>query len=247
MNARDGTRFGEATEAYAEGRPGYPAAAIVWMLGEQPLTVLDLGAGTGKLTVQVVAQGHHAVAVDPDASMLAGLNEALPDIDARVGTAEEIPLPDASVDAVVCGQAWHWVDVPAASREVARVLRPGGVLGLVWNIRDESVPWIGALTRAMRGAVAESLIANGGPTVAAPFASLESRVFAWNAPLPREALVAMVHSRSYYIAADADGRAEIDGRVEEVLAGVPALENTGTVDLPYVTHAYRAVAPEARA
>src|SRR5660397_264806 len=134
MNARDGTRFGEATEAYAEGRPGYPAAAVAWMLGDQPLTVLDLGTGTGKLTVQVVAQGHHAVAVDPDASMLAGLNEALPDIDARVGTAEEIPLPDASVDAVVCGQVWHWVDVPAASREVARVLRPGGVLGLVWNL-----------------------------------------------------------------------------------------------------------------
>jgi len=240
---RDGTRFGEAAEAYAEGRPGYPTAAVAWMLGDQPLTVLDLGAGTGKLTVQVVALGHHAVAVDPDASMLAGLNEALPDIDARVGTAEEIPLPDASVDAVVCGQAWHWVDVPVASREVARVLRPGGVLGLVWNIRDESVPWVAALTRAMHGSVAERLIADGGPAVAAPFASLESRVFAWNAPRSREALVAMVHSRSYYIAADADGRATIDGRVADVLAGVPALENTGTVDLPYETHVYRAVAP----
>ncbi len=243
MNTRDGTRFGEATEAYAEGRPGYPSDAVAWMLGDQPLTVLDLGAGTGKLTVQVVALGHYAVAVDPDASMLAGLNEALPDIDARVGTAEEIPLPDASVDAVVCGQAWHWVDVPAASREVARVLRPGGILGLVWNIRDESVPWVAALTHAMHGSVAERLISEGGPTVAAPFASLESHVFAWTAPLSREALVAMVHSRSYYIAADADGRADIDGRVGEVLAGVPSLESTGTVDLPYVTHAYRTVAP----
>ncbi len=240
---RDGTRFGEAAEAYGEGRPGYPAAAVAWMLGDQPLTVLDLGAGTGNLTVQVVAQGHHAVAVDPDASMLAGLNEALPDIDARVGTAEEIPLPDASVDAVVCGQAWHWMNVPIASREVARVLRPGGALGLVWNIRDESVPWVAALTRAMHGSAAELLIADGGPTVAAPFVSLESREFAWKAPRSRDALVAMVHSRSYYIAADADGRATIDDRVDEVLAGVPALEDTGNADLPYVAYAYRSVAP----
>jgi len=239
---RDGTRFGEAAEAYGEGRPGYPAAAVTWMLGDQPLTVLDLGAGTGKLTVQVTALGHHAVAVDPDASMLAALNEALPDIDARVGTAEEIPLPDASVDAVVCGQAWHWVDVTAASREVARVLRPGGALGLVWNVRDESVPWVAALTRAMRGSAAERLIAEGGPTVGAPFFSLESREFAWKAPRSREDLVAMVHSRSYYIAADPDGRGAIDGRVDDVLAAVPALENTNTVDLPYVTYAYRTVA-----
>ncbi|MBC7299305.1 MAG: class I SAM-dependent methyltransferase [Demequina sp.] len=240
---RDGTRFGEATEAYGQGRPGYPAAAVTWMLGDGPLTVLDLGAGTGKLTVQVVAQGHHAVAVDPDASMLAVLNEALPDIDARIGTAEEIPLPDASVDAVVCGQAWHWVDVAAASREVSRVLRPGGTLGLVWNVRDESVPWVAALTQAMHASVAEKLIADGGPSVGAPFTSLQSRVFAWTSPRSRAALVSMVHSRSYYIAADADGRASIDARVDEVLAGVPTLDSGGTVDLPYLTHAYRSVAP----
>lgn len=240
---RDGMRFGEATDAYGQGRPGYPAAAVTWMLGIKPLTVLDLGAGTGKLTVQVVAQGHHAVAVDPDASMLAMLNEALPDIDARVGTAEEIPLPNASVDAVVVGQAWHWFDVSVASREVARVLRPGGALGLVWNIRDESVPWVAELTRAMHSSVAEEFIADGGPSVGAPFTSLESRVFAWESPRSREALVQMVHSRSYYIAADAEGRASIDSRVDDVLAGVPELETSGTVDLPYLTHAYRSVAP----
>lgn len=235
----DGTRFGEAAQAYSEGRPSYPAAAVNWMLGDVPLTVLDLGAGTGKLTVPVVAQGHQVVAVDPDASMLASLNERLPDIDARVGTAEQIPLPDAGVDAVVLGQAWHWVDVPAASREVARVMRPGGVLGLVWNIRDESVPWVAALTRAMHPSVAEQFIAAGDPTVDPPFTTLESRQFAWTAPRSREALVAMVHSRSYYIVADADGRAAIDDRVQAVLSGVADLAQGGIVDLPYVTHAYR--------
>jgi SAM-dependent methyltransferase len=240
---QDGTRFGEAAGDYAQGRPDYPADAVRWMLGDAPKTVLDLGAGTGKLTVQVAAQGHRVVAVDPDASMLASLNEALPDADSRVGVAEEIPLPDASVDAVVVGQAWHWVDVPAASQEVARVLRPGGVLGLVWNIRDESVPWVAALTRAMHGSAAERLIADGGPTVAAPFGPLESRTFAWESARSRDALVAMVRSRSYYIAADADGRDQIEERVDEVLAGLPELETAGLVNLPYVTYAYRTLAP----
>lgn len=240
---RDGTRFGEAAGDYAQGRPDYPADAVRWMLGDAPLTVLDLGAGTGKLTAHVVAQGHRIVAVDPDASMLAALNESLPDADSRVGVAEDIPLPDASVDAVVVGQAWHWVDVPDASREVARVLRPGGVLGLVWNIRDESVPWVADLTRAMHGSAAERLIADGGPAVSAPFGPLESRTFAWASRLSREALVAMVRSRSYYIAADADGRDQIEQRVDEVAAGLPELADAGAVDLPYVTYAYRTVAP----
>lgn len=239
----DGTRFGEAAQAYGQGRPNYPAAAVAWMLGKDPLTVLDLGAGTGKLAVQVAALGHRVVAVDPDAAMLAVLNEALPDADSRVGVAEQIPLPDASVDAVVVGQAWHWVDVSIASREVARVLRPGGALGLVWNIRDESVPWVAAMTHAMHGSAAERLINGGGPRVGPPFAALDKREFRWSSARSREDLVAMVKSRSYYIAADAHARAVIEERVDEVLATLPALSTTGEVDLPYITHAYRTTAP----
>ncbi len=158
---------------------------------------------------------------------LAVLNEVLPDADSRVGVAEQIPLPDASVDAVVVGQAWHWVDVPVASREVARVLRPGGTLGLVWNIRDESVPWVAALTHAMHGSAAEKLIHGGGPRVGLPFTTLENREFPWNSARSREDLVAMVKSRSYYIAADAEGRAAIEERVDQVLGGLSELSNDG--------------------
>jgi SAM-dependent methyltransferase len=202
--------------------------------------VLDLGAGTGKLTRGVLALGREAIAVDPDAAMLARLASELPGVRAEVGTAEEIPLPDASVGAVVVGQAWHWVDVERASREVARVLAPRGVLGLIWNVRDEREPWVAALTGAMHGSVAEALIAAGGPTVAAPFGPLEELRVEWSRPMTRDAIEAMVRSRSHYITADAEGRAEAEARVGVVLDGLASLARGGSVSVPYVTAAYRA-------
>ena len=101
---KDSIRFGEASDAYQRGRPSYPAEAVEWMLGSAPIEVLDLGAGTGKLTGSVVGQGHTVLAVDPDAAMLSALAQTLPTVETRVGTAEQIPLADASVDAVVLGQ-----------------------------------------------------------------------------------------------------------------------------------------------
>src|SRR6185503_4756147 len=103
--------------------------------------VLDLGAGTGKLTSRLVERGLDVVAVDPIAEMLEMLRTSLPDTPALLGTAEEIPLADNSVDAVLVAQAWHWFDPERAVKEVARVLRPGGRLGLVWNTRDERLGW----------------------------------------------------------------------------------------------------------
>lgn len=234
-----GTGFGVAADAYEAGRPEYPVEAVAWLLDGTEGTVLDLGAGTGKLTRGVLALGREALAVDPDATMLARLARELPGVRAEVGTAEEIPLPDASVGAVVVGQAWHWVDVERASREAARVLAPGGVLGLIWNVRDEREPWVADLTWAMHRSVAEALIEAGGPTVAAPFGALEELRVEWSRPMTREAIEAMVRSRSYYIAADAAGRAEVDARVGAVLDGVRGLTGGGSVSVPYVTAAYR--------
>jgi SAM-dependent methyltransferase len=235
----NGQQFGVAADAYEAGRPEYPLEAVAWMLEGTKGTVLDLGAGTGKLTRGVLALGREAIAVDPDSAMLARLTSELPDVRAEVGTAEAIPLPDASVGAVVVGQAWHWVDVPRASREVARVLAPGGVLGLIWNVRDEREPWVAAMTVAMHGSVAEALIAAGGPTVAVPFGPLEELRVEWSRPMTRDAIEAMVRSRSYFIAADAAGRAEADERVGAVLDGVGSLAGGGSVSAPYVSAAYR--------
>jgi ubiquinone/menaquinone biosynthesis C-methylase UbiE len=136
--------FGDAAEVYDRVRPGYPPAAIEWLtrvLGLGPgRTVVDLAAGTGKLTVALVPTGARVVAVEPSEGMLAVLRRVAPDAEALAGTAEQIPLTDGSADAVVVAQAFHWFDHDAALAEIHRVLRPGGGLALVWNRRDLSDP-----------------------------------------------------------------------------------------------------------
>ena len=134
--------FGGVAEAYERGRPTYPAEAARWLLGDQPLTVLELGAGTGKLTRVLVGLGHDVHATDPDAEMLAVLEARLPGVRTAVASAEEIPLADWSVDAVVAAQAFHWFDLDRALPEIARVLRPEGMLCLLWNQRNEKIPWV---------------------------------------------------------------------------------------------------------
>jgi ubiquinone/menaquinone biosynthesis C-methylase UbiE len=138
--------FGAAATAYAEHRPDYAQAAIQWALEPAPgPRVLDLGAGTGKLTSTLVDMGAEAIAVEPDPAMLTELRRALPTVHASSGSAEAIPLPDGSVDAVLAGNALHWFDMAIAGPEIARVLAPNGVLAGLWNVMDNRVEWIAAL------------------------------------------------------------------------------------------------------
>ncbi len=249
MASRDemSTSFGRAASVYEAGRPDYPAEAVAWMLQpvashERGVRAADVGAGTGKLTRTLVEAGAEVVAIDPDPAMLEALRAAVIGVPTFLGTAERLPLPDAALDAAVFGQSWHWVDPPAGSAEVARVLRSGGVLGLVWNVRDESAPWVARMTRIMHGSAAEQMLSDGGPSVAAPFGDLEELVLRWERPMTREALVAMVRSRSHYItAADAD-QARIDAELAELFDEVGAVDDT-EVALPYLTRAYRAIRP----
>ncbi|MFJ6651983.1 class I SAM-dependent methyltransferase [Microbacterium sp. NPDC091313] len=241
------TSFGAHAGVYEAGRPDYPADAVAWLLepARRPghaLRVADVGAGTGKLTRVARELGAEAVAIDPDAEMLAALRDAVPGVPTFLGRAEELPLPDAAVDALLYGQAWHWVDVPDASAEAGRVLRRGGVLALVWNIRDESVPWVRALTAAMRGSNAEELLAGAGPQVAAPFLGLERRTWSWSRAITRAGLLAMARSRSYVITAGADERARVEAALAALLDDIGAVGDT-EVDLPYVTHAFRSIRP----
>jgi SAM-dependent methyltransferase len=141
-----GSSFGAAAVAYAQHRPDYAPAAVRWALEPAPgPRVLDLGAGTGKLTGTLIALGADVIAVEPDSAMLTELRRALPAVRALPGSAEAIPLADASVDAVLAGHALHWFDMDVAGPEIARVLEPGGVLAGLWNVIDNRVDWVAAL------------------------------------------------------------------------------------------------------
>jgi SAM-dependent methyltransferase len=143
-----GLSFGAAATAYAEHRPDYAPEAVSWALESHPgARVLDLGAGTGKLTTTLVELGKEVIAVEPDPAMLDELRRELPAIRALRGSAEAIPLLDASVDAVLAGNAMHWFDMDLAGPEIARVLTPGGVLAGLWNVFDNRIRWVAELER----------------------------------------------------------------------------------------------------
>jgi len=146
INEAAAVGFGRGADDYVAARPSYPSAVFDLLADELGLgsetDVLDLAAGTGKLTEDLVARGARVVAVEPVAAMRERLVALLPDIDARDGTAEALPLDDASVDLVTVGQAFHWFDAPTALAEIRRVLRPGGGLAMIWNVRDETVDWV---------------------------------------------------------------------------------------------------------
>ncbi|ALX66591.1 class I SAM-dependent methyltransferase [Microbacterium sp. XT11] len=238
------TSFGAQAGAYEAGRPDYPFEAVAWMLESMPAgsrRIADVGAGTGKLTrVLVKAPDAEVVAIDPDPDMLSALRGAVPGVPTFVGTAEALPLPDASVDAVVLGQAWHWVDPVAASVEVGRALRSDGVLGLIWNIRDDRTDWVRRLTGIMHGSNAEVMLAEGGPTVAEPFGALEEESWEWSRRITREQLHSMASSRSYVITASEDEKARIRREMDELFDEI-GVRGDNTVDLPYVTKAFRAI------
>ena len=238
------TSFGVEADTYEAARPDYPFEAVAWMLERLPhgaRRIADVGAGTGKLT-RVVAKAPDAevVAIDPDAAMLTKLRDAVPGVPTFVGTAESLPLPDASLDAVVLGQAWHWVDPVAASAEVGRVLRSGGTLGLIWNARDNRVDWVRRLTEIMHTSAAEEMLDAGGPTVAAPFGEVEVERWEWLRPMTRAQLQSMADSRSYLITASAAERAEIHAGMGALFDEI-GLRESGTIDFPYVTSAFRAL------
>jgi SAM-dependent methyltransferase len=229
--------FGSEAAAYERGRPSYPPEAIDWLLPPGARDVLDLGAGTGKLTTRLVERGLDVVAVDPLAEMLELLSSALPDTPALLGTAEQIPLPDNSVDAVLVAQAWHWFDPQQAIAEVARVLRPGGRLGLVWNTRDERLGWVKDLGRIIGH---EDDPFSNSVTLPEPFTELDRHHVEWTSYLTPQALIDLVASRSYCITQPAAVRTQTLEEVRELLATHPALANSTGLALPYITVCIRA-------
>jgi SAM-dependent methyltransferase len=232
--------FGAAADAYERARPEYPAEAVDWLLPEGARTVLDLGAGTGKLTRALAARGLEVVAVEPLAEMRAKLDGAVPEARILAGTAEEIPLEDDSVDAITVAQAWHWVDPGRATAEAARVLRPGGTLGLIWNRRDERVDWVRRIGEVM-GTDGAEVIDMAEVEIGAPFGPTEAFVTDWERPMDIDLLVEMAASRSYVITATPKRRGEI---LDGIRVSVESDPHLGTeFDFPYRTYCFRATLP----
>ncbi|GGF49473.1 hypothetical protein GCM10011519_24280 [Marmoricola endophyticus] len=229
--------FGGVADRYDRARPGYPVEAARWLTGDAPARVLELGAGTGKLTRTLVELGHNVMASDPDERMLAVLEQRAPGAHVRTHGAEDVPLPDAIADVVISAQAWHWFDHERAIPEIARVLKPGGVLALVWNERDETVPWVARLGRLMGSND------NQDDQVAAlrdqpEFPEIEEATFRHWQHLDRKAVLDLAASRSYVASMGEEER-------EETLARVSALyddygRGPDGMKLPYVTRCFRA-------
>ncbi|HEX3802231.1 MAG TPA: methyltransferase domain-containing protein [Solirubrobacteraceae bacterium] len=233
--------FGAAASIYERARPTYPEAAVNWLLPAAARKVVDLGAGTGKLTRMIAARGVDVTAVDPSAGMLEQLRQAVPGVPALQGTAEQLPLDDNSVDAVLVAQAWHWVDLPRASVEVARVLKPGGMLGLIWNHRDERVDWVRELGEIASGNGADhNSMDPSNPKFGAPFGQIEYFVTEWHVPMTPDSLVELIASRSYVIIASEEERAAKTAEIRALIESHPQLTGRDHFDLPYLTYASRA-------
>ena len=233
--------FGSQAAAYERGRPSYPPEAVDWLLAPTDTwvarDVLDLGAGTGKLTTRLVERGLTVIAVDPIAEMLEMLRTALPDTPALLGSAEQIPLPDNAVDAVLVAQAWHWFDQEQAVTEIARVLRPGGRLGVLWNTRDERSGWVKDFGRIVG---LEHDRDNATVDLPEPFTDIATHQVEWTNYITREALIDYVASRSYCITSPAEVRTRTLDEVRELLVSHPSLVNATGLAMPYITVCVRA-------
>jgi SAM-dependent methyltransferase len=246
-----GSTFGAAATAFAEHRPDYAQAAVRWALERAPgPRVLDLGAGTGKLTATLAALGAEVIAVEPDPAMLTELCRALPTVLALPGSAEAIPLPDASVDAVLAGNAMHWFDMDVAGPEIVRVLEPDGTLAGLWNVFDDRVDWVAELERisgsaaigprdtfsSWRAETAEAHLPDSGSI--AQFGSPEQAEFPHGQRRSADSLVATLATKAGMLVMAEEEREATLGRIRAFLAR-RAETACGEFTLPMLTGVLR--------
>ncbi|HET7388404.1 MAG TPA: class I SAM-dependent methyltransferase [Nocardioidaceae bacterium] len=238
--------FAGVADAYDRARPGYPAEAAEWLTGgsgepsRRRARVVELGAGTGKLTEALLALGHDVLATDPLEAMLQHLHARCPEVPAVRASAEAIPAPSRSADVVVAGQAFHWFDHARALPEIARVLRPGGHLALAWNLRDERIPWVRRLgemigpDNSTEREVDPSRVLVGSGL----FGYVETAAFRFWQPLDRAKLRDLIASRSNIATMAETERAQVLEKADALYAEYG--RGADGMLLPYVTRCFRA-------
>lgn len=231
--------FGAAAGLYERVRPGYPAAAVDLLLAPGAQRVLELGAGTGKFTRVLVDHGLDVTAVEPSDGMRAQFAQVLPGVPVLAGRAEALPLDDGSIDAVVVAQAWHWVDPARAAPEVGRVLTTGGSLGLVWNLRSTTEPWVEELERLLGRPRGHGEGDPDAPVVGPPFGPIERHELTWRHELRPDEVVDLIGSRSYALVMEQPQREHLLGAVGRLLREHPDTRGRATLQLPYRTLCYR--------
>ena len=239
--------FVNSAATYVSGRPEYPREVDDWLHGDLGLgtgkAALDLGAGTGKFLARIRVAGAAVAAVEPVPAVLEQLIAANPDVIAKPGSAEHIPFSDCSFDAVICAQAFHWFATAEALAEIRRVLAPGGALGLIWNVRDESVSWVAALSEIIRPYERDvpryhtqewrRRFPGDG------FSPLMERRFqnAHRGP-PEQVIVDRVLSISVIAALPIEEQALVASRVRDLIIRSPELASRSEVTFPYYTAAF---------
>ncbi len=236
-----------AAGTYAKGRPEYPAELLPWLGSALGLahrkTVVDVGAGTGKFTRLLLQTGSQVLALEPVEAMRAELQRGLPAVAALAGTAQAMPLPAASADALVCAQAFHWFASAESLAEMHRVLRPGGRLGLVWNVRDESVDWVAEITRIITPFEGDAPRYYKGDWrhafAAAPFSALQLTALPHqHVGTLQEVILDRFLSVSFIAALPADQKAGVARQLQDLIDTHPALRGRAELAFPYRTEAF---------
>ena len=248
--------FGSIAEDYERWRPGVDPAVAEWFVPDPIGRAVDVGAGTGKLARLLVGRAAEVVCVEPDERMRAVLARSVPEATVLEGAGEHIPVEDASADAVLISSAWHWMNHAATAAEVARVLRPGGTLGVVWS----GVDWTSEWFREVRARVEADQTARPSGLITAlvdrastddnthvlelptdaPFSAPERRWVSWDLPMSADELVGLLGTVSGVIVLPEDRRRAVIAEVRDALRTYGDLDGDATVSLPFRADCWRA-------